>query len=488
MRLVAFPAPVYLWNVRSYDVARIREVVRATISGLELRPRGRILVKPNTVIAHAELFPHAYTRPEFLDGVLSGIEDTAIDGPEPIAVGERCGITIPTRYAFDEAGYLEVIERHRARPVYFDEVRQVEVALRGEGRLRPSIYLPEPVVRADFLVSCPKFKTHPWTTVTFALKNWIGIQDDAHRLVDHDYRLDEKIVDLHSAARPSLCLIDGIVGGTGRMLTPDPVDLGLVIGGIDPVAVDATCCRILGRDPAGIDHIRMAAAAGLGTLDERSIEIRGDVTLDEARGRGTLFGEARIPVEHFFAATPISAYSGPPPDPGRSDYCWGGCPGAAEESIDIIRQVQPDVKSRVRTMHIVYGDCRGRHIPARPGERVLLVGDRVRFDGTIGGERVSLESTYVDRSRRDVHHARAEDMTVKILKTYLNAALSSNRPWICVRGCPVSAAEHVLLMSAYGATANPYFDPRIIFSFLRSYVASTITRLLSRPGDRALPR
>jgi hypothetical protein len=55
--------PVYIWNVPTYDAQRIRSVVKASLDGLGLRPRGRILVKPNTVIAHADLFPHAFTRP-----------------------------------------------------------------------------------------------------------------------------------------------------------------------------------------------------------------------------------------------------------------------------------------------------------------------------------------------------------------------------------------------------------------------------------------
>jgi P4 family phage/plasmid primase-like protien len=44
------------------------------------------------------------------------------------------------------------------------------------------------VARADFFVNCPKFKAHPWTTVTFSIKAYIGLQDDRHRLIDHDHR------------------------------------------------------------------------------------------------------------------------------------------------------------------------------------------------------------------------------------------------------------------------------------------------------------
>ena len=50
----------------------------------------------------------------------------------------------------------------------------------------------------------PKFKSHPWTTVTFSIKNYIGIQDDRHRLIDHDHRLNEKVADLQHIIQPQL--------------------------------------------------------------------------------------------------------------------------------------------------------------------------------------------------------------------------------------------------------------------------------------------
>ena len=81
---------------------------------LDLRPHGRTLVKPNLVAA-GELFPHAYTRPEFVEGVLRALRDreTTATPMTELAVGERCGITIPTRFAFGESGYDPMLRAHR---------------------------------------------------------------------------------------------------------------------------------------------------------------------------------------------------------------------------------------------------------------------------------------------------------------------------------------------------------------------------------------
>ncbi len=483
--------PVYIWNVEGYDVDRIREVVGASMDGMSLRVGRRVLVKPNAVISHPTLFPHAFTRPEFLDGVLGAIDRRVSSDTMEIAVGERCGITIPTRFAFINAGYGPVIEKHQARTYYFEEEPAVEVRLRRKGRLRDAIYTPEPMTRTDFLVNCPKFKSHPWTGVTFALKNFIGIQDDAHRLVDHDFALDEKIADLQEIVSPSLIAIDAVIGGTGRMLVPEPVTLDLVICGVNPVAVDATCCRIAGIEPESIDHVRICSERGIGPLDERDIELRGDVELEEARERAKPIKNPMIQVSRFFEATSLTAKAGPPPDEKGSDYCWGGCPGCVQESIDIHKAFTPDVYERIRPLTLVYGDCRGMDITTRPGERVMFFGDCVRFDGKINGRKVVIESTYVERHRKDTHSIHGEDLVQKTIKSYLTAFASWHRDWVHVRGCPVSVAEHVLMMSIFGWIKNVYFDRRVVFLYLGTWMLSSGIQigkwLTGRLGRKRLP-
>ena len=134
-------------------------------------------------------------------------------------------------------------------------------------------------------MNLPKFKAHPWTTVTFGCKNYIGIQDDRHRLIDHDHRLNEKIADLQYIIQPQFFVIDAIIAGEGRMLTPTPFNLNLVIMGNNQLAFDAVCCAIIGVDPKTVDHIRLSSERGFGPIDLSQIEISGDVTLEEAQKR-----------------------------------------------------------------------------------------------------------------------------------------------------------------------------------------------------------
>src|SRR5258705_6439493 len=100
---------VIIRHCDSYDPARIRAIVREGLEELGLRPFGRTLIKPN-VVASGPTFPHAYTRPEFIEGVIGALRDRADGGVRELAVGERCGITVPTRAAFDGAGYYPMFK------------------------------------------------------------------------------------------------------------------------------------------------------------------------------------------------------------------------------------------------------------------------------------------------------------------------------------------------------------------------------------------
>src|SRR6266571_701775 len=118
---------VIIRNCAEYDVETIRNIVREGLNELGLKPNGRTLVKPNLVAA-GKLFPHAHTRPEFGEGVLRAIKEVGGDGISELAVGERCGITIPTRAAFHQSGFEDMVRRvPGVKRYYFEEERQVEI-------------------------------------------------------------------------------------------------------------------------------------------------------------------------------------------------------------------------------------------------------------------------------------------------------------------------------------------------------------------------
>jgi hypothetical protein len=301
------------------------------------------------------------------------------------------------------------------------------------------------------------------------MKNYIGIQDDWHRLIDHDHRLNEKIADLQYIIQPQFIAIDAITAGEGRMLTPIPRQLGLVIMGNAQVAFDAVCCRILGIDPLSVGHIRLAHERGFGPVDLESIAISGDVTLDEARFMARGFQVGLIRVEKYFEGTHISAYAGPPPEPERTDYCWGGCPGAIEEAIEILRLYDKECDAKLPRMHVVFGNYAGP-IPAKPGEKVIFIGDCATWRGELQGKPIAIESLYRDRGTLDPHRAAHEDIYAKMIKVWSKLAKARSEPFVRFEGCPVSVAEQVLVLVSLGHLQNPYFDPKQVVDFNKGYL------------------
>ena len=118
------------------------------------------------------MFQHAYTRPEFVEGVLRALRDRDDGRVNELAVGERCGITIPTRTAFDGAGYYPMFKRTGVKHYHFEEEPQVEIRYTHEGRLRDYVFTPEPVAQGRLLRQLPQVQGAP---------------------VDHGHLLDEEL-------------------------------------------------------------------------------------------------------------------------------------------------------------------------------------------------------------------------------------------------------------------------------------------------------
>lgn len=463
------PPTVILLDCPTYDVAHLKGLFLSGLQTLGLSPKGRTLIKPNLVAA-GPLFPHAHTRPEVAEGLILALQHLADETVTEIAVGERCGITVPSRAAFAESGFDEVIKRTGAKRYLFDEVPQVQIPYTHKDRLRDFVFTPEPVAQADFFINLPKFKAHPWTTVTFCLKNYIGIQDDRHRLIDHDQRLNEKIADLQHIVQPQFCAIDAIVAGEGRMLTPKPFALKLLILSNDQLALDAVCCHIIGLAPRSVEHLRLAEERGFGTTDLSQIQILGDVSLQEAQGRATGFQVGLARIEKYFEGSRITAYAGPPPDPEHSDYCWGGCPGAMQEAIEVLRLYDAECDAKLPRLHFVFGAYRGE-IPAKPGEKVVFIGDCADWEGDLAGKPVQIRSVYKDGRAANPLEASHDDIFAKMASVSLKVLCQSGKTHITLRGCPVSVAEQVLAVVALSDVKNPYLDPQHAIPFQKNYVA-----------------
>jgi hypothetical protein len=113
---------------------------------------------------------------------------------------------------------------------------------------------------------------------TCALKNIKGVvQDVVHGLM-HMTNLAAAMMDLWSVIRADLSIADLIrpMEGFGPHTTGNPVDFGCIVASQDPVALDATVCRMIGLAVDDVDYFTAAREKGIGLIDESDIEIRGN--------------------------------------------------------------------------------------------------------------------------------------------------------------------------------------------------------------------
>jgi uncharacterized protein (DUF362 family) len=92
----------------------------------------------------------------------------------------------------------------------------------------------------------------------------------------HLVGIPESIVELNRIFRRSFAIVDGIVGMEGNgPIQGTPKAAGVLVMGSDLPAVDATCCRIMGINPAKVEYLEMASDR-LGVVDEARVEQRGE--------------------------------------------------------------------------------------------------------------------------------------------------------------------------------------------------------------------
>jgi len=192
-----------------------------------------------------------------------------------VVIGDDPAIPIKENFAYTEYGLYELAEKANAKVVSLRYGPHTRVKVPGSGFFS-EIEVSRIAREADLVVSVAAMKSANITTVTLGLKNMKGLVRPCWKRKFHCEGLNQGIVDLNAAIRPGLTIIDATFG---KDLSASPwvsYPVGLIIASGDPVAADAVCARVMGFDPEKIEHIRLAKERGLGVLDLKNIEIRGE--------------------------------------------------------------------------------------------------------------------------------------------------------------------------------------------------------------------
>ncbi|MGB4243741.1 MAG: DUF362 domain-containing protein [Dethiobacteria bacterium] len=269
---------------RREDVRSIIELVEQNLSLLDEKTgfteklkNKKVVIKPNLVMVVHDAgfkdreYPES-TDPRVMDAIIIFLKKYTSD----IVIVESSGRGMPTRASFRISG-LDRVARHHGLGILALEEQPVDRYILPKAKVMKEIIVPrifsEVAAGRAFYISVPKMKTNLYTGVTLGFKNAMGTITYNLRQRNHNYCIDQKLVDMLYLFRPHLTIIDGIVGGEGNCPAPvEPVDSQVIISGTNSVETDRVATRMMGFDPREIDLMRIADEMGFG---DPQVEIIG---------------------------------------------------------------------------------------------------------------------------------------------------------------------------------------------------------------------
>jgi uncharacterized protein (DUF362 family) len=369
---------VYLGACPEYNPERIASIIREAVKriGLPKPVRGRVVIKPNLVMAHPKVATEAYTRGEAVEGMLIVLKDWN-DAIDKVDIVEKSGLGVSTASMFRWAGYPSVAKRYGARLRAMEEIPHKTVVLQN-GKVHRHISVAREMAERDFLIFMPKLKTNVLSHgYSGALKLNIGNVDSKERLYHHHRDLPVKIVDILEAANPDLIVTDGVrFAFGGNQMTQKGTDFGVIAVSTNAVAHDMVCAKMLGLDPFKIEHIREAIERGYGPRSFQSIEVLGDFPVRKGVSIAGKLDFGFHPVQDFPCRFRIQ--SGEP-------LCIGGCQGVFLDWLHMVKDRLPGQLDRFPKMTVLVG----RVEKAVNDKTVLLIGDCAKASPRVSARRVA---------------------------------------------------------------------------------------------------
>jgi uncharacterized protein (DUF362 family) len=422
---------VLLRKVDAYNPSMMNAVVQEGFELLDRKPQGKVLIKPNVVFANKHYSRHAFTNPDLVGTVVDQVRGfpTVTD----LTVGESGGFAIPTRLNFKESGYYAMGAQHQVPIIDFNEDKYVKVPLK-RAKFHHTLLCPRLIHEADFKIWMPKLKYHICCEITNALKLNIGSLLHKERMLYHDDRLNEKIVDILEIGYPDLIVTDAVTIGHGFESCAKPFHLGLIMISNDPIASDVVAAQILGYKPEDVHHLRIASERGYGSIDPASVKVLGDISIAELAKRTSGIVSEFQDMQKL--DTRINFYEGI--GPNTLKICYGGCIAAVKGSLGTIDARRPGSIKKAKPGAIVTGIYEG-DVDANGGV-CLLIGDCTEVKGTIKAKRIKR-----------------------------------------VKGCPIGAVKLTSVLPFVFGMPSPLFDPRDV----PLVVLNSIEKLVNKVRHRA---
>ena len=199
--------------------------------------------------------------PHGLQGDGGGVHDNGGYAP----VGDSPAIQSPETAA-RMSGFASVANAAGVALADFKDGREIVFA---DGVQNKRFVVANGALDCDGIISLPKLKTHGLERMTGCVKNQFGcipgaLKGEFHVKLASAIDFARMLVDLNAFLKPRLYVMDGIVamegnGPRGGKARP----MNVLLFSTDPIALDATVCRLIDIDPEFIPTIYLGMNANM---------------------------------------------------------------------------------------------------------------------------------------------------------------------------------------------------------------------------------
>ncbi len=276
-------ATVSISRCGTYDPQEVATALTAALSPLGgmaafVSPGQKVLLKVN-LLSRALPERAVTTHPEFVRAVIRLAREAGGEvsvGDSPGGPNNAGGV----RKIWEDSGIGAVCAEEGVPLLLFDDAC-TRVSNEGGG-LYSAFTLGSAVVETDVLITLPKFKTHGLMMFTGAVKNLFGCipgleKAQYHLKVPDRADFGSMLVDLMLACKPTLALMDAVVGMEGEgPAGGTPRQVGAVIASADCLALDVIASSMAGLDPMEVYSNKAASLRGIGPSSADEVEVVGE--------------------------------------------------------------------------------------------------------------------------------------------------------------------------------------------------------------------
>ncbi|MGD0231914.1 MAG: DUF362 domain-containing protein [Syntrophorhabdales bacterium] len=338
------------------------------LGGLQkfVKPGQTVVIKPNLVADHG-MVNGVYRGGVVTDiRIVKALVEFLLPVARKVTIAEGSSINrSATTKMFLLYGYDTLIDLdpRKVSLVDLNADELIEKPVPGAKRMT-SRKVPLTLDQADVIINVPVMKLHFAAVASLAVKSLQGAMPPLEKYMSHFFGLWQNLVNIHRLVKPKLHIIDGLIGQEGfGPVAGTPKTMNLLIGGTNPVAVDAVTMRIMGLDPVTSPPVRLAYMQGLGPVEPENISIIGP-SIDE--------------VMSPFEQPEIDLTSGRDIIIHGENAC-AGCAGYLHFAVAKLRRPDPEDPTRLlidrpldRKVHIFLGPTIDRDI--NPDETNIFLG------------------------------------------------------------------------------------------------------------------